>query len=176
MTVGAILLRATFARLPWCHWRFLALRCAPTGWPPRCGFKESLRVVTPTRAPEYFGVVGCLTRLEQPVRLPSRFLCNLSVRQSLCRVKAPAPPLGALSFLAFTFHPPQINGPDVPGHHKRSLSCGTPLCRRDLLDPSPDPSVTLQGALSARASAFTGLSHLAAPEALRCFLSKSLAW
>ena len=57
MTVGAILLRATFARLPWCHWRFLAIRCAPIGWLPRYRFKEILRVGSPTRIPELRGRV-----------------------------------------------------------------------------------------------------------------------
>lgn len=49
--------------------------------------------------PDRPSVWGCLTGLEQSVRLPSRLNSIPSVRLPTSRVKPPLPPLGGLSFI-----------------------------------------------------------------------------
>ena len=54
MTDGAIRCRLLLLKVRplKCHSRFPTIRRVPTGWLPRCRFKEGLCVVSPTRLPE----------------------------------------------------------------------------------------------------------------------------
>ena len=88
------------SRFPVCGSRFPTIRCASRGPPPRSEFKAYLRVVSPTRLPEHFGVVGWLTRLEQSVSILITLEPQTKPRLPPPSPSSPEAPLRGFSFLA----------------------------------------------------------------------------
>lgn len=127
---GLVLAQGSSPQVPFAP---LRLRSAPTGWPPRCRFKVILRVVAPTRMPEWLGVVGWLTRLEQSIKLPSTLTSQSKRKGSPPAASTPRlggfrfwPPVTALAAL-WGLYLPSLDLPD-PGI--RHFPCLDPLLHR----------------------------------------------